>query len=313
MKIYHSYKEFKSNNKASAVTIGTFDGLHLGHKKILSRLVNLSKKNNLASVVFTLFPHPRLILQKDHSLKLLNTIDERINLLESCGIDYLVIEPFSKKFSRLTALDFVREILTNNLHTKLLVVGYDHRFGRNREGDFEQLQELSSLYNYQLKKISKQDIDNVAISSTKIRNALANGDMQTANTYLGYSYFLTGKVVKGQGVGKTLNFPTVNLYIKENYKLIPKRGVYIVKTKIKKQVVYGVMNIGYRPTLKGKHQTIETFLLDFDGNLYNEKLKIELIFRLRDEMKFDSIMSLKNQIKKDELNARKYIDSNVKN
>jgi len=309
VKIYHSYKEFKSDKKDSAVTIGTFDGMHLGHKKILSKLVNYSNQNKLNSVVFTMFPHPRLVLQKDDTLKLLNTIDERITLLESCGIDFLIIEPFSKEFSRLNALDFVRKVLVNYLHTKLLVVGYDHRFGKNREGDFNQLQELSTLYNYELKKISKQDIDNVAISSTKIRNAIAIGNMQTANTYLGYPYFLTGKVVRGQGVGKTLDFPTINLHIKESYKLIPKRGVYIVKTEIKTKIIFGIMNIGFRPTLKGNHQTIETYLLDFNGNLYNKNLKIELLFRLRDEMRFNSIKLLKDQIKKDELSARKYIDS----
>jgi len=313
VKIYHSYKAFKSEKKLSAVTIGTFDGLHLGHKKILSQLLAYSKQNNLVSVVFTMFPHPRLVIQKDKSLKLLNTINERINLIESCGIDYLVIEPFSKDFSRLTALDFVREVLVKYLNTKLLVVGYDHRFGRNREGDFEQLKELSSLYNYKLKKITKQDVDNVAISSTKIRNALTVGDMQAANAYLGYTYFLTGKVVKGQGVGKTLDFPTVNLHIKETYKLIPKRGVYIVKTKIKNKTVFGIMNIGFRPTLKGKRQTIETYLLDFNDNLYNQDLKIEILFRLRDEIKFNSIMLLKEQIKKDEQTARKYINSIAKN
>jgi len=313
VKIYYNYKDFKSDKKASAVTIGTFDGMHLGHKKILNQLVNYSKKNKLNSVVFTMFPHPRMVLQKDNTLKLLNTIDERINLLKSCGVDILIIEPFSKEFSNLNALDFVRDILVNYLHTKFLIVGYDHRFGRNREGDFNQLQELSTLYGYKLKKISKQDIDNVAISSTKIRKALSNGNMQTAIAYLGYSFFLTGKVVKGHGVGKTLNFPTVNLNIKETYKLIPKRGVYIVKTIIKNKTIYGIMNIGFRPTLKGSHQTIETFLLDFKGDLYNKILKIDILYRLRDEMKFDSIMLLKDQIKKDELAARKYIDSIAKN
>lgn len=313
MKIYHSYNEFKSNKNGSAVTIGTFDGLHLGHKKILNQLVEYSEKNQLDSVVFTMFPHPRMVLQKDESLRLLNTIDERINLLESCGINHLVIQPFSKEFSRLSALDFVRTVLHNHLHTKLLVIGYDHRFGRNREGDFEQLEELSELYNYKLKKITKQDIDNVAISSTKIRNALKVGDMQTANTYLGYSYFLSGKVVKGQGVGKTLNFPTINLHIKETYKLIPKRGVYVVKTNINDKFIFGIMNIGFRPTLEGSYQTIETFLLDFNGNLYDKNLKIELLLRLRDEMRFGSLKLLKDQIKKDELTARKYIDSIAKN
>lgn len=312
MKIYHSYKAFQSDHHTSAVTIGTFDGLHIGHRKILNQLTEYSKQQHLDSVVFTMFPHPRLVLQKDQSLKLLNTIDERIELLETCGIDYLVIEPFSVEFSQLTVVEFVRDVLVNSLHTKLLVVGYDHRFGRNREGNFEQLQDYSRLYHYDLKQIEKQDIENIAISSTKIRQALSDGDIETANAYLGYPYLLTGTVVKGQGLGKTLNFPTVNLNIPETYKLIPKTGVYVVKTSINHLTVYGMMNIGYRPTIAGNHQTIETFLLDFKGDLYNKTLKIHLLKRLRNEQKFDSLDLLKIQIETDELNARKYIDSIVK-
>jgi len=312
VKIVHSYKAFQSAQRASAVTIGTFDGLHLGHQKILNQLSAYSKQQHLDSVVFTMFPHPRLVLQKDETLKLLNTIDERVALLEACGIDYLVIEPFSKEFSRLTALEFVRDVLVNSLQTKLLVVGYDHRFGRNREGDFNQLQDYSQLYHFKLEQIAKQDLLNIGISSTKIRQALTEGDMETANAYLGYPYLLSGTVVKGQGLGKTLHFPTVNLSIPETYKLIPKTGVYIVKTSVKNKTIYGVMNIGYRPTVQGTHQTIETFLLDFKGDLYGDNLKIYLLKRLRDEKKFDALNLLIAQIKSDEINARKYIDSIAK-
>lgn len=312
MKIVHSYKDFQSAHRASAVTIGTFDGLHLGHQKILNQLSAYSKQQHLDSVVFTMFPHPRLVLQKDETLKLLNTIDERVALLEACGIDYLVIEPFSKEFSRLTALEFVRDVLVNSLQTKLLVVGYDHRFGRNREGDFNQLLDYSQLYHFKLEQIAKQDLLNIGISSTKIRQALAEGDMEMANAYLGYPYLLSGTVVKGQGLGKTLHFPTVNLSIPETYKLIPKTGVYIVKTAVENKTIYGVMNIGYRPTVQGTHQTIETFLLDFKGDLYGKYLKIYLLKRLRDELKFDSLNLLIDQIKADEINARKYIDSIAK-
>lgn len=312
MKIYYSYQTFQSEHHASAVTIGTFDGLHIGHQKILNQLTQYSKQQHLDSVVFTMFPHPRLVLQADQSLKLLNTIAERIALIESCGIDYLVIEPFSKEFSKLSAVEFVRDVLVNCLHTKLLVVGYDHRFGRNREGDFSQLQDFSTLYHFELKQIAKQDIDNIGISSTKIRQALMDGDMETANAYLGYPYLLSGTVIKGQGLGKTLGFPTVNLSIPEAYKLIPKTGVYIVKTEVNKKMVYGIMNIGYRPTVEGNHKTIETFLLNFKGDLYGKNLKIQLLKRLRDEQKFASLDLLKVQINLDELNARKYIDSITK-
>ncbi|MCF6213750.1 MAG: bifunctional riboflavin kinase/FAD synthetase [Flavobacteriaceae bacterium] len=313
MKIFHSYKAFKSNKKGSAVTIGTFDGLHMGHKKILTQLKAHSKQHNLDAVVFTLFPHPRMVLQDNDTLKLLNTIDERIALFEEFGINCLVIEAFSKDFSRLSALDFVRNILVNHLNTKLLIVGYDHQFGRNREGDFDQLKEYSELYNYEIVQIAQQDIEDVAVSSTKIRAALANGNITTANKYLGYHYMLSGKVIKGQGLGKTLDFPTVNLHIEESYKLIPKTGVYVIKTAVKGKTLYGIMNIGFRPTVNGKNQTIETYLLDFKGDLYGKKLKIYLLYRLRDELKFASLQELKIQIKSDALAARKYIDSIPKN
>jgi riboflavin kinase / FMN adenylyltransferase len=309
LKIFHSYKKFKSLKKGSAVTIGTFDGLHIGHKKILHQLKAYSEKYNLDAVVFTLFPHPRMVLQKDDSLKLLNTIDERIALLEEAGIDCLVIEPFSKEFSRLSAFDFINDVLVNHLHMRLLIVGYDHQFGKNREGKFEHLKEYKTLFNYELKQIAQQDIDDVAVSSTKIRMALTDGNINTANKYLGYNYMLSGTVVKGQGLGKRLNYPTINLHIEETYKLIPKTGVYVVKTNINKQTVFGIMNIGYRPTVAGTHQTIETYLLDFNGDLYNQKLKIHLLNRLRDEQKFASLDLLKTQIETDALNARKYIDS----
>ncbi len=307
MKIFHSHSEFNCKKKGSALTIGTFDGLHIGHKQILQQLINYSKKNNLNAVVFTLFPHPRLVLQKDKTLKLLNTIDERIELLENFGINCLVIEPFSKEFSRLSALEFVRDILVNALNTKALIIGYDHQFGRNREGNFEQLSDYSHLYNYKIEQIPQQDIANVAVSSTKIRKALNEGDITTANSYLGYDYMLTGTVVKGKGMGKTLDFPTVNLHIGESYKLIPKTGVYTVYTFINGKKVFGIMNIGTRPTLNGTHQTIETYLLDFNGNLYNKFLKLHLLKRLRDEKKFENLTQLKKQIHTDEITARKYI------
>lgn len=234
-------------------------------------------------------------------------MDEKIQLLEKFGLDDLIIEPFTKEFSRLSALDFVRNILVNQLHLKQLVIGYDHQFGKNREGNFEQLTEYGELYDFGLEKISAQEIENVSVSSTKVRKAIENGDMATANKYLGYHYLLTGKIVKGQGVGRKINYPTVNLDIEEDYKLIPKKGVYIVRTLLNKEIVNGIMNIGFRPTVGGKGQTIEIHLLDFNADLYGSTMQIEVLHRLRDEKKFENIEELAEQISKDENSARNWL------
>ena len=248
-----------------------------------------------------------MVLNADNDIKMLNTIDEKAQLLEKFGLDHLVIQPFTQEFSRLSALEFVRDILVNTLQVKKLVIGYDHHFGKNREGNFEQLLEYKNVYNFELEKITAQEIENVSVSSTKIRKALENGYIEKANKYLGYNYMLTGEIVTGKGLGRKLNFPTVNLHIKEAYKLIPKMGVYIVKTQIEENTVFGIMNIGYRPTIDGKNQTIEIHLLDFNANLYGKKMQIEILNRLRDEQKFDSVEHLTEQIQEDEKSARKWI------
>ena len=221
----------------------------------------------------------------------------------------MIIQPFTKEFSRLTALEFARDILVENINTKKLIIGYDHRFGRNREGSFEQLQEYGNIYNFEVEEISAQDIKDITVSSTKIRKALEDGAIEKANTYLGYNYMLTGEVVAGKALGRQYNYPTININIKEEYKLVPKTGVYIVDTHINDTHFFGIMNIGKRPTINGKKKTIEVHLLDFDKNLYGEKIQINLLKRLRDEQKFDSLDDLFAQIKKDEATARSIIIS----
>ncbi len=293
------------------VTIGTFDGVHFGHQKIIEKLVLEAKKANRKSVLLTFFPHPRMVLQKDNSLELINTIEERANLLEITGLDYLIIHPFSIAFSRMSALAFVRDILVNQLHISKLIIGYDHHFGKNREGNIIQLTEYSHLYDFKVEEIPAQDIDAVSVSSTKIRNALAEGSLKTANSYLGYNFMLSGTVVNGKQLGGKIGYPTANINVKETYKLIPKTGVYVVLSKIQERNVYGMMNIGNRPTINGNHQTIEVHFFDFNADLYGQNLQIELLYFLRDEEKFDTIESLIIQLKKDEQTARAFVTKNL--
>ncbi len=293
------------------VTIGTFDGVHIGHQKIIKNLVSQAKSNGKKSVLLTFFPHPRMVLQKEVSVKLINTINERKELLEKIGLDYLIIHPFSRAFSRLTALDFVRDILVNQLKTSKLIIGYDHHFGKNREGNIEQLSEFSQIYNFEIEEIPAQDIDSVAVSSTKIRNALKSGELKTANDYLGYEFTLKGEVVKGENIGTKIGFPTANIVIEEEYKLIPKSGVYIVKSLIEGIEYFGMMNIGNRPTLNGKDQTIEIHFFDFQDDLYGKNINVQLIYFLREEQKFNSIQDLTTQLKLDKQSSLTYIENNL--
>jgi len=293
------------------VTIGTFDGVHIGHQKIIKNLVSQAKSNGKKSVLLTFFPHPRMVLQKEVSVKLINTINERKELLEKTGLDYLIIHPFSREFSRLTALDFVRDILVNQLKTSKLIIGYDHHFGKNREGNIEQLSEFSQIYNFEIEEIPAQDIDSVAVSSTKIRNALKSGELKTANDYLGYEFTLKGEVVKGENIGSKIGFPTANIVIEEEYKLIPKSGVYIVKSLIEGIEYFGMMNIGNRPTLNGKDQTIEIHFFNFQDDLYGKNINVQLIYFLREEQKFNSIQDLTAQLKLDKQSSLTYIENNL--
>ena len=309
MKIIRSITAFNSSEK-TIVTIGTFDGIHIGHQKILKDLIKTAKKEGKKSVLLTFFPHPRMVLQKDNKILLLNTIEEKSGLLEKMGLDYLIIHPFSREFSRLTALDFVRDILVNKLNTSRLIIGYDHHFGKNREGNIHQLKEYSLLYDFKVEEIPAQDIDDVSVSSTKIRTALKDGNLKTANNYLGYHYMLNGSVVSGKKLGGTIGFPTANLEIKEPYKLVPKTGVYIIKTHINTVLYTGIMNIGFNPTVLGKHQTIEAHLFDFNEDLYGKEIMIEFIYFLREEHKFESVKELVVQLNIDKENAISYLSNN---
>ena len=299
-------QDYTSEN-FTAVTIGTFDGVHIGHQKIISRLIKIAKKDGLKSVVLTFFPHPRMVLQKDTNIKLINTINERTTILKATGIDFLLVKTFTKAFSRLKAEDFVKEILVDTLHAKKVIIGYDHRFGRNRNADITDLRKFGETYDFEVEEISAQDIDDVAVSSTKIRNALIAGDIQTANAYLGYKFMLTGTVVKGKGIGNDLGFPTANIAVKEDYKLIPKYGSYIVSSIIDGATVYGMMNIGVNPTFQTNKESIEIHFFDFNKIIYNKTIQVDLIARLREEQKFDSVEALKEQLQKDKVATRRYL------
>lgn len=298
------------NNSPSVITIGTFDGVHIGHQKIIQRLIKVGKEKDLKSLVLTFFPHPRMVLQNNSDLKLLNTINEREVILNSLGLDQMVIKTFTKEFANLSALDFVKTILVDTLNAKHIIIGYDHHFGKDRSANIDDLKIFGKEFGFEVEEISSQDIEDVAVSSTKIRTALLQGDIATANAYLGYPFFITGTVVKGKGLGKKIGYPTANIQIKEDYKLIPKDGVYIVKGTIRDSIFYGMMNIGNNPTVDGSHQTIEVNFFDFNDTIYTETVKIEFLEYLRDEHKFETLELLKAQLKNDEFCAKKFLNSN---
>jgi riboflavin kinase/FMN adenylyltransferase len=307
VKTFKPASSFKSKRQ-TVVTIGTFDGVHLGHRKIINRLNEVAKSKKLDSALLTFFPHPRMVLQQKQDLKLINTIDERINLLSQTGLDHLVIEPFTKTFSRLKAQEYVKQYLVDYLNAAVVIVGYDHRFGRNRTANIEDLKRFAKTYNFEVEEISKQDIDDVAISSTKIRSAITEGQIHLANTYLSKPFVLTGKVVKGKQLGKSLGYPTANLQVKEDYKIIPKEGVYVVSAYIDSALHFGMMNIGHNPTIANNNRkSVETYFFDFSGNLYDKTIQIQLLKRLRNERKFDSLEALKSAMQKDEKYSKDFI------
>ena len=295
MKVIYGIENYRPL-KSCALTIGTFDGVHVGHQKIIKRLVMVSKNKDINPVVLTFFPHPRMILQSDTSIKLIDTLEEKIDLLKKLDIETLIIHPFSKSFSRMTANDFVRDIIVKSLSVKYLIIGYDHRFGRNREATVDNLINCGLTYGFEVEKIEAKEVESVNVSSTKIRTAISNGDIHKANKYLNRYFRISGKVVSGNGIGRKIDFPTANIFIPEDFKLLPKDGVYLVKSSIKNHYFFGMMNIGFRPTVNGKTRTTEVHYLNLNENLYDKKIKIEVLDLIRNEKKFNSLKDLEKQL-----------------
>ena len=312
MNVVNGIKNYKANSK-SILTIGTFDGVHLGHQKIITSLVTKAKQKSLQANILTFFPHPRMVLQKESNLKLIDTLEEKQNLLSELGIDNLIIQPFSKEFSKLTAIEFTRDVLVNELGMSALMIGYDHRFGKNREASVEDLITYGQSYNFEVTVIPAQDISSITVSSTKIRDAIKISNFKKVNQFLGRPYELNGKVIKGNGVGRTIKYPTANIEIKEIYKLIPPKGVYLVKIYLGENEFSGMMNIGNRPTINGLNQTIEVYIFDFDKDIYGKNLKVCFLKKIRKEKKFDSLPSLKSQLKKDEENCKRILAEHSEN
>ncbi len=307
MKIYHNIEEFVPVKNA-VVTIGTFDGVHLGHRKIISRLKEIADETGGETVLLTFFPHPRLILHpEDQDLRLINTISEKAGLLAQLGVDHLIITPFSRDFSNQTAEEYILDILVEKIGTKKIVIGYDHRFGKDRRGGLEQLQQFAPVYGYDVIEIPEQDIHEVAVSSTRIREALLHGDIALANEFLGYPFFITGKVNRGDQIGRTIGYPTANILVEETYKLIPKDGIFAVKIYLHGSEHLGMGYIGHRPTINGMTRNIEVNIFDFNRDIYSQPIRMEFLHYVRDDMKFNSLEELTEQLGKDKFAVEKLL------
>lgn len=299
MQVYHDIADFRPLNNA-VVTSGTFDGVHLGHQKILSRLQETAQSSDGETVVITFWPHPRMVVSNDsQNLRLLSTIDEKIELLRQNGVQHLVVVPFTREFSELTSDEFIQQILIDTIGTKKLVIGYDHHFGKNREGSFEYLQKNAHRFGFEIEEIPRQEIDHLTVSSTKIRQSLVEGKTSVANELLGRNYTFTGVIVKGRQLGRTIGYPTANVQVLESYKLIPADGVYAVRVHVRGQWLKGVMSIGFRPTVNGIGRTQEVYIFDFQENIYGEKMTVENVAFIRPELKFDGLEALKKAIDDD--------------
>lgn len=298
MKVHYSFESY-INIKKPVVTVGTFDGVHIGHQTIIERLKTIAKKIDGETVLLTFYPHPRKVILNDQSnLKLINTKNEKIKLLEQYGLDHLFIHPFNEEFSRISPTSYVRDLLVNQLKTNHLVIGYNHQFGRNREGNLTLLRELSSIYDFNIEEISAQQINEIKVSSTKIRAAIEAGNIATANNYLGHTFSISGKVIQGNKLGRTIGFPTANIKIDESDKICPPKGVYAVRVKLDNQTLNGMMNIGTRPTIEKEQTTLsnEVHIFNFNKDIYNLTIQIEFIARIREEKKFNDINGLKQQL-----------------
>ena len=315
MRIFRDLKDLAEFNN-SVVTIGTFDGVHLGHQKILKKLQDEASSINGESLLFTFYPHPRMVVFPDsHNLKLIQTIDEKIESLEKFGLDNLIIYPFTKDFSRLTAFEFVRDILVNKLKVKKLVIGYDHQFGRNREGDIEFLKESANIFDFEVIEISAEEIHEVNVSSTKIRKSILDGNIEKANDFLGTPFQIEGGVIKGKMLGREIGFPTLNLELSNTHKIMPRDGVYAVEVLFKENQFFGMMNIGVNPTVMNEsvqQKKHEVHVFDFDQEIYGEFVTILFHQFIRKEKSFDNLEELKLQLQTDEKNIRHYFNSSRK-
>ena len=303
MKIFQTTSQFKSHKK-TIVTLGTFDGVHLGHQKVLQKVIQSARELDSESLVLTFYPHPQFILNPNSDIKLLNTIDEKCNLLDNLGLQNLVIQAFNQQFSEMEAEDFVKNILVDRFNVQKIIVGYDHRFGKNRAANFDDLVGFGKKYGFDVAQISAEQSNEISISSTKIRNAISNNDLDISRNYLGYDYFFSAKVIKGNQIGRTLGFPTANLKIDEAHKLLPKSGVFAVEIEFGSIVFNGIMNIGNRPTIEGKNQTVEVHIFDFEQDIYDKTLKIIFKSFIRNEQKFESLQALKIQLEHDKQEAQ---------
>jgi riboflavin kinase/FMN adenylyltransferase len=294
--------------KNAIITIGTFDGVHKGHQKLIERIKSLAASKNGESILITFEPHPRFVLQAGNKdLKLLNTLEEKIAILEHYGLDNLIVAPFSKAFSQMPALAYIEDFLVKNTQAKVIVIGYDHHFGINRSGNVKLLEQYQEEFNYRVEEISKETLLDIDISSTKIRKALLEGEVAISNELLGHPYRISGYVIKGKQLGRTIGYPTANIQLTVDYKLIPKTGVYAVEVKVQEKCYQGMLNIGYRPTIEGTNKTIEVNIFNFDKDIYGEEIDVKLIKRIRDEIKFDNLDDLKMQLKKDKNTALNFL------
>jgi len=311
VKIHRDLNSFNAINPV--LTIGTFDGVHLGHRKIIAALHDRAQTMNGESVIFTFDPHPRKVVAPDEgSLRLLTTLDEKIALFEQSGIDHLIIYPFTLEFSRLTYEEFVENILVNQIHLKFLVVGYDHRFGKDREGNFEFLQKCATRFDFKIEKMDALLMNEASVSSTKIRDAIQHGDFETANACLGYPFSLHGTVVEGQQLGRKIQFPTANIEASDPDKIIPGYGVYAVQVNVQGKSYHGMLNIGSRPTVNknADHRTVEVHIFSFDSDIYKEPIEVVFFKKLREEQKFASIEVLKDQLAQDKVNTLAWFQTN---
>ncbi len=308
MRIYNSIEEFEPVKNA-VVTIGTFDGVHLGHRKIISRITELARANGGESVILTFFPHPRMILHpEDQNIKMINTMNEKAELLEQLGVDHLIITPFSRDFSNQTAEEYVKDVLVKKIGTKKIVIGYDHRFGKDRQGSLTDLQQMAPVYGFEVIEIPEQDIHDVAVSSTRIRHALLDADIDLANEFLGYPFYVSGKVMRGDQIGRQMGYPTANILIEESYKLIPANGIFSVMVQVDGKEHKGMGYIGHRPTINGMTRNIEVNIFDFNQDIYTQPIRMKFFHFVRGDVKFESLDQLKKQLDKDKEDVMKLLE-----